>query len=554
MINPATYPAHLQVPGWDAQLRIYIDSGDAQSAVQYAPGVAYATGQPLIAPDGTLVTWVTAGTSGVSFAADLAANNVAIVSATPGSTQKASLDAAYLGLGASALPAYVINRQRPNPRDPAAAAYNRRAATTKRTRAGLGRAAAGGHSVHVVLGTSFSAACTQGLAPPYAFDKLNAWPLAMRNELARHGVPIAGTGWVMTNDGAIGTDPRLTFTGASWSTAGINYRSCNAGDSMTYVPDMGGTHLSFWIYDNGSAGTYPFTVSQNGTTVWTTSANAGPSAGLHLRTMPLQHSAGDTIVVTAGANGMLIGGIRTWAPGIGGIEVHNLGQSSSMASGTGARSWSDYASTNALGLDWIDAAGRQRVITDGTLTSGSPNFGSATANFTDADLGRAVYLPAGSGVATLVNNTAYIKTITSSTSVVLSVNAANTVSSQTVQIGQDPDAVHIELGYNDLKTVSRATTIAAITTIAAKFPLSDIYLHVFAQPDTSVIAAATFDGFASDLYDLADTLVCNFIDNRERQGIHTDIETVHLSGDNIAHQNSAAYIAVGRNIAQTLVA
>lgn len=454
------------------------------------------------------------------------------------------------------MPAYVATKARANGRTPENGVYNRKAATMRRLRGGLGRAAAGGHSAHVVIGTSLSAGCTQGLTAPYSGDKLNAWPLKMRNVLSSEGrIPICGTGWVMTNDGAILTDPRWTFTGATWTTAGINYRSCNATDYATYTPDMGGSHLSLWIYDGGAgAGTYAFSVYLNGTFVTTLSSIAGVTAGLNLRTIIMKHSAGDQIKIVAGANGMLIGGARTWSPGQGGIEVHNIAQSSSKASGNGARSWSDMVAAGALGTDWIDSGGVARTVNDGVLNAGSNVLGSASSNFTDASIGRQVFLPAGGGIFNLNNNTAYITGIVDATHVTLSQNASTNVVGQTVQIGTNPDVVHIELGYNDLQVTNRATTIAAITTIAQHFPNSDIWLHVFAAPDPSIILGATFDGFASDLYDLADTLGCVLMDHRDRQGIHTDLEAVHFTGDNIAHQNTAAHFATGRAVALALAA
>jgi hypothetical protein len=450
-------------------------------------------------------------------------------------------------------PAYVATKNRPNVLRGGISVYNRKASNTRRIRAGLGRAASGGHSLHAVIGDSMGAGCTQGITAPYGFDRFSAWPISMRNEIARNGIPIAGTGWIPTSDGGIVIDPRLTYSG-SWNSATNYIWTAAGGDTMTLTPDMGGTMLSIWVYDpGGGLGTYDFTVKQNGTLIASLSSIAGP-AGFRMRNITGTFKAGDTILFTAGANGFYPGGFRIWSPGQGGIEVFNIAQSGSKATGTGGHSWGDITTLNALGLDWIPSISHSRTVTDGVFTSGSNILSSATANYDEKDLGRQVFLPAGGGVAMLPNNYAIITGVTDSSHVTLSQNATANATGATVQIGADPDAVHIALGYNDLTSgQTGAATVAAITTIAGMFPYSDIVLHVYAQPTTGFIAAATFDAYVSLLYDLADTLNCVLFDHRDRQGTHTDLVNTRTTGDNLVHQNSASYQALGRAIALALL-
>jgi hypothetical protein len=450
-------------------------------------------------------------------------------------------------------PAYVTNKSRSSTRLGDVSLYNKKASNSRHLRAGVGRARASQHHAQVVIGDSLSAGCIQGLAAPYGFDRANAWPISMRNELARHGAPIAGTGWVQMTDGNIGQDSRLSFTG-TWSNAQLNYSfTTTAFDTVTFTPDMGGSYISVWVYDPGTgAGAYPFNISLNGAVVGGTLTSITGSAVFRTRTVAATVKTGDTITVTAGTNGLYIGGIRVWNPN--GTEVHNIAQSSSQASGTGGRAWSDFSAANTLGFDWINAGGVSRTVVDGVLNSGSNILQSATAAFNDGDLGRQVFLTAGPGIQTLVSNTAYITGITDATHVTLSANAAANVTTQTVQIGADPSMVHIALGQNDLSGgASIPTTTTAITNIAAKFPNSDVALHVLAQPATSSIPAATYDAYVSALYDLADTLGCWLFDHRDREGVHTDVEAMHLSGDNLVHQNSAAYAAIGAAVALELL-
>src|SRR5690349_4110111 len=99
----------------------------------------------------------------------------------------------------------------PNPYDPKFNAYNFKPTNTRRLRAALGRAMVGGLAEIVAIGASDTAGCTSSTGP--TFDRTRAWPMQMRDELARHGMPVAGTGMVRVLDDA-NADARWVLAGA----------------------------------------------------------------------------------------------------------------------------------------------------------------------------------------------------------------------------------------------------------------------------------------------------------------------------------------------------
>lgn len=447
----------------------------------------------------------------------------------------------------SGLPTYVVTQTRSKRYNPTTGFYNAHGSNLRKTRAGLGRAMTGGLSKHLVIGDSLSAACIQGAHSPFDFDKLNAWPLQMRAELARHGIVTSGTGWVRATDAGIGLDPRWSATG-TWNPAGKAYTTNPGGGTATFTTNEAGIAASIWYYDTGT--TFSSTISINGASSGPgfktiTNVSAGWKIATLIPTTPL--APGDTVTVTVGTGGLLLAAANVWSPT--GLVVSNIAQSSSRAAGTGGDRWADYTSTGTGGLGWVyqNIGGSSRTVTDLVITNGSPTVTSASANFTAMDLGQPLSVVAGVAGIALPANT-YIKTINSATSVDLSANAKLSVT-LTATIGMYPDCVHIEIGGNDLSSGQTvANTIAAVNTIRNTYSASDCVLYLNNAPATSLVDTATFNSWSSALYDLADSLDAVLVDNHDRFGEWTDIQTNNQAGDGIAHLTTSAYASWGRAV------
>lgn len=526
--------------------------GVASAAFQ--PTHAYTVGSVVQHTDGSWLACITNHTSGASI--DL--TKFAVVSATVTTVEGSAVAAA--AMGRAALPSHVVTRARSNPFDARVNAYNYKPSNTKRTRAGLGRAAVGGVSEWLIVGDSFSAGAIFGATTPFVFDRPHTWPRMMAKALGVED----GTGWVRVNDDALGSPYNWTFTG-SWNMAAKFYALGTSTSTATFtVPDgmTGGAVSIMWFDFAAGGGTYPWIASVDGATSGngyrvTTSelATAGwrvttltPDAGL---------KSGSTVVITAGANSMVLAGIKIWSPADGGLQVHNLAQSGSRAYSTTTGETDKWASTGTNGLGTLLATGTngttawsKRTITDGVLTAGSNVFDSATANFTLDDIGKSIYTPADLVSLKLPPGNVYIQQWVSSTRVLLNTNALAAGTGLTVDIGQVPDCVFIELGGNDLSnSVSSANIIAAITAIRNMLPNTDVVLMVIPQPDNSLIANATYDAWVSDMYDLADTLDCPLVDLRARYGTHADLTNNRLLGDSAAHTQTAVFADVGASVA-----
>jgi Baseplate J-like protein len=95
----------------------------------------------------------------------------------------------------------------------------------------------------------------------------------------------------------------------------------------------------------------------------------------------------------------------------------------------------------------VDGLSPGRTITDGALTSGSPNLTSPAGSFTTTDVGRAL---SGTGIP----GGTTVLTYTSPTAVVMSANASSTGSGRSVVLG-------------DLSNVARTITIAGVDAAGA---------------------------------------------------------------------------------------
>lgn len=481
-----------------------------------------------------------------------------------------SISASAAGLGAElattvatreGVPSYVTTQVRGNPFQTSLNAYNLKPSNTRRIRAGLGRATAGEVSEHIVVGDSLSAGCVFGATTPIIFDRAHAWPRMMAKSLGIED----GTGWVRVNDNQLGSPLYWTFSG-TWNSSPKFYSlgSSTATATFTVPTGMSGTAFSVMWFDPGAGGTqYPWTISVNGAASgagFRTTDSDFAAAGWRVTTLlPGTIAAGSTIVLTAGAQGLYLGAAKLWNPAAGGLQVHNLAQSSSRAYSTASGLSDRWASVGTNGLGTMLASGTngttvwsKRTITDLVL-NGTTTATSATAVFTNDDLGKSIRIPADLVSLKLPIGNVYIAAVNSATSITLSSAALVTASGVTADIGQVPDCLHIELGGNDLSNaISAANIVAAITTIRGFLPNTDVVLHAIPQPANSLIANATYDAYVSALYDLADTLDVPLIDLRARYGLNSDMVTNQLMGDSATHARPALYADWGTNVAAAL--
>lgn len=440
--------------------------------------------------------------------------------------------------------------------------YNYKSSNTRILEQGLSRAMAGGVSTHLIIGDSGSNGTIAQVGSAWIFDRLRAWPLAMRDQLAVGGVPSNGTGLIRHTDGTAGGDTRWvttgTWTGYSWGAGTVVVSS-----SATLTPDRDGTCFDY-LYANNGGGT--FTISVDGT-VLKTVATTGATTWAIARLTGLNVVAGVTQIkitlTVAGASGIFVAGGSVWSPAAG-LIVHNVAQAGSSASGTGVGAWVDVSASNVLGTVYLDFAGRKRTVTDGVSTAGSSTFASATGAFTVDDVGKTfAQVPSASGP--MFSCECYFGAFIDSTHMTIyagatipgvcvagtPILASNTTSAQTVVIGRDPDCVHIALGANDMAglAASDATIVAAITTIRNRYPNSDCILHLQHEVSTTLVSTVRYGTFQKAMYKLADDLDVSLYDWRDRVGTFAAGQANGSYGDNVAHINPATESDLGSQLA-----
>jgi hypothetical protein len=442
--------------------------------------------------------------------------------------------------------------------------YNYKSSNTRILEQGLSRAMVpgGGQSTHLIIGDSVSAGCISFIGTA-SFDRLRAWPLAMRDQLRVMGIPANGTGLIRHIDGTASLlDTRWTYTG-TWTNSVSCTQSTVAASTATLVPDRSGTVFDYWYYDS-AGGT--FTISVDGATSGTgfaTITASGAAGWKYVRLTGLTIIANvSTIKITltvVGAAGIISSGGDVWTPN-GGLLIENAAQSGSTASGTGTSAWVDTSSGTAPGLVYNDVGGRRRTVTNASSTSGSSTLTSATGAFTSNDIGKSIdELSLGAGGRMFPDN-CYIGAILSSTTVTMyqgvganagPVNAYATLSSQSISIGREPACVHIALGLNDMGTLaaSDATITAAITTIRNRYPNSDCILHLTHEFAPSYVTAARQLTFQKAMYALADTLDVPLYDWRDRVGTFANGAANGVYGDSAVHLTPATEADLGAQIA-----
>lgn len=438
--------------------------------------------------------------------------------------------------------------------------YNYKSSNTRTLDQGIGNAMLpnGGITEHLFIGDSLTAGDVSGVGT-ILFDRLRAWPLAMRDQMANGGVPANGTGMIRCLDTTY-IDPRVVYTG-TWNNFSCFATTTVVGSTVTFWPDRSGTVFDLWYYD-GTGGTV--TIALDGATTGagfkTFTAN-GAIGWKYIRMYGVDIIGGfSKIVVTmtvAGASGFYCSGGSVWTPN-GGFVVHNVAQSGSRATGTGATSWSDVSAGTSLGSVFNDVAGRRRSVTNASTTAGSPLLTSATAAFTDNDLGKPIdQFNLGSG-GLMFPPGSFIGARTSATQVTIyqgvgakavPVNALATLSNQSVYIGRDPTCVHIALGGNDLQFAQTDSAITtAIATIRARFPNSDVILHLPQEFSPTVITSQRAAEFQTALYAYATTADLPVYDWRDRVGTFAIGQVAGAYGDNLAHITSATSSSLGAGI------
>lgn len=454
--------------------------------------------------------------------------------------------------------ALVSNQERLNDYDPTRGIYNYKSTNTRIMEQGLSRAMRGGITTHLVIGDSVSAGAIAQSGAAWLFDRLSAWPLAMRDQLMHTGTPANGTGIVRHVDSTVGIDSRWASTG-TWTGFSWGAQTTVVGSTATLTPDRPGTIFDYWYYDS-AGGT--FTISVDGTVVKTVVSNGSAGwknahcTGLNI----IENVTQIKITLTvSGAAGLISAGGSVWSPN-GGLLVHNPSQSGSTASGTGAAAWSDFTLGSGLGSVYKDVAGRKRTITDAVSTAGSATVTSATAAFTADDVGKPWnHIVAAAGPQ--FQGEVYIGAFTNSTTVVIysgitgaPILASNTTSAQTATIGRDPDCVHIALGANDITALSAtdSTITAAITSIRNQYPNSDCILHLPHEVSTTLVSSARYLTYQAALYALADTLDIPLYDWRDRVGSYASGLANGSYGDNQAHITPATEADLGSQLAWIL--
>jgi len=437
--------------------------------------------------------------------------------------------------------------------EPGKAIYNWKGSNTRVLRRGLAAAAAGGLTNWTVLGDSTTDGSISGVGT-LLIDRINAWPLAMRNALAGMGVPVGGTGFIRFADSIMPFTDRVTYAG-TWTNNTWNSGSSVVGSTVTVVPDIDGTVLDVWYYSYSGGGT--FTVSVNGAssgTGFATISTNGSANWTRTRLTGLNIVGGSTkivLTVTVAGSSVYLSGCTVLRPN-GGLVLHNIAQAGSQAGGTGVASWTD-ASTAGIGYGLKYVGGQGRLVSDGSFTASSNVFNSATAAFTDNDIGQPLDAPASISVGSVIPENTYIVSRNSSTQVVMSNTAYVTASSYTVQIGRDPSCVFIALGWNDLSNGRTISQIKSdITTIRGWYPNSDCVLLNMQQGSYTLLTQAQQESISTAKYQLADALDVPMIDWAYRLGLFSTAYNNNIYGDGGVHLVPSVQAACGSFMAEVI--
>ena len=380
------------------------------------------------------------------------------------------------------LPSYVDPKELNQRFDPMLSMYNLKASNLRVFRAAAAKAQARLSSLEVIyVGDSFGAGATSLTT----WDRPKSPPMAMRDEIARRGIPVSGTGFVRAADsGATSIDSRWVYTGTGWNAGGKWFVFTGTqNDFVTWTSDRTGDNvkLTYMDYDDGCV----FTVSVDGADSgpgFTTVTCSGPS-GQKSVMLNTSVDAGSTVVITrtsaTAATYLSILGIQVYDSGQPGVIVHNLSQSGSLASGTGLNSWSDSTSNaNALG----------HLLDDLTMITAS------------GDEPALVIIGLGGNDK---------------------------------QTSQGP--------YSD------SAVLASLATVRSRFSSSDVMMVAENQLNSTYTPYATWDEFVKALYEWCDTNDYPLYDLRDRLGGYQAIVDNGQSTDDIGHLLAEVSEMVGRS-------
>lgn len=441
--------------------------------------------------------------------------------------------------------------------------YNYKSSNTRIMDQGIGNAGlpTGGQTEHLVIGDSVSEGVV-GNTGYSLIDRLRAWPLAMRDQLATAGIPSNGTGFVRANSGA-SVDPRWASAGG-WTPFTTYLHTATATTSATFSPDRDGYVLDVWYFNSSGA---VFTVSVDGATSgngYRSITASGAFGWTYARLYGVKIIGGfSKVVVTfvSGASGFQLSGASVWTPN-GGLIVHNVAQSNSFAADLAPAnmSWVNIAGVDAPGYVFRDVAGKKRTVTDASVTAGVSTLTSATAAFTVEDLGKPIdqfnlganglMFPPGSFIGARISATQVTMYQGVGASAV-PVLALTTMSAQSINIGRDPSAVHVALGLNDLYLHARTDSqiTADLTTLRNRYPTSDAIVHLEHEYAPAYVSSVRLATFQTAMYGLADTLDVPLYDWRDRVGTYANGAANGVYGDNIAHLTSATESNIGAALA-----
>lgn len=445
---------------------------------------------------------------------------------------------------------------RKNAFDPAKAIYNWKGSNTRILRRGLALAASGGRTDWVALGDSTTDGSISGVGT-LLIDRLNSWPIAMRNALSGMGVPAGGTGFIRFVDSIMPFTDRVAYS-AGWSNNTWNTGSTTVGSTITVTPDLDGSILDVWYYSYSGGGT--FTVSVNGATSgagFATVSTNGSANWTKVRLSGLTIIGGSTkivLTVTVAGSSVFLTGCSVFRAN-GGLIVHNIAQAGSQAGSNTTptvTSWTD-ATTSGIGYGLKYVAGQGRLVSDAAFTASSAVMTSATGAFTTADIGQQIDAPSSISIGPILPENTYIASINSSTSVNLSNTSYVTTTGYTVAIGRDPSCVFIALGWNDL---SNSRTIAQIksdiTTIRGWYPNSDCVLLNMQQGSYTLLTQAQQESISTAKYELADTLDVPLIDWAYRLGLFTTAYNNNNYGDGGVHLVPSVQAMCGAFMAEVI--
>jgi len=199
--------------------------------------------------------------------------------------------------------------------------FNWKASNTRRLQRSMGAAVGGtGYADHLFVGDSETASALGAGVENYPA----MWPRVMRVALSARGIPIGGTGWVMTgNTPTVAPDPRYVLS-SGWLDSGVGYSyTTTNGSSMTFTADVPGTAISVAYNDTSST----FTVSVDGATPVT--VTPGGTNAIHFYTVTGLVDTTHTVAITATSAFVVPIAVNVYRAS--GLRVHDAAEFGSQA-------------------------------------------------------------------------------------------------------------------------------------------------------------------------------------------------------------------------------